>query len=108
MPGDVVKRSLTSVESAVVLSISSQVKLQPTLHGGITVDGWVPWDSLKRSLVVEARDRVVYDEWIGTVEEVSDVFIRRRDTLTGLGRRGWAVLSGFWSDIQHHRYGRCD
>lgn len=68
--GDLVKRSLTSVESAVIVSTSAEVKLEPSLHAGMSVQGWVPYDKLRSALLVEARDRVVYDEWIGTVVEV--------------------------------------
>ena len=71
MRGEMVKRSLTDAESAVIIETISQVKLESLFHVGRRVDGWVPWDQLKNSLVFEKRDRVVYNNWVGTVEEVS-------------------------------------
>nr|XP_031861429.1 uncharacterized protein CI109_003033 [Kwoniella shandongensis]KAA5528501.1 hypothetical protein CI109_003033 [Kwoniella shandongensis] len=67
--GDVVKRSLTSPESAVVIDIKSEVRLEHVLSKE-KVEGWVEYRKMQNSLLFDARDRVVYDEWIGTVEEV--------------------------------------
>lgn len=74
MRGDVVKRALTQAESAVVVDIESEVRLEtitrdPSDRLGAMSD-WVAWKKLKNSLAAEQRDRVVFDEWIGTVEEV--------------------------------------
>ncbi|KAK8844131.1 hypothetical protein IAR55_006925 [Kwoniella newhampshirensis] len=67
--GDVVKRALTSPESALVVDIRSAVRLQHCLSKE-KVDGWVDFEKMGNALLFDARDRVVYDEWIGTVEEV--------------------------------------
>ncbi|WVR08883.1 hypothetical protein IAU60_005942 [Kwoniella sp. DSM 27419] len=67
--GDVVKRSLTSSESAVVTNITTEVKLQHAISKE-AVAGWVDYALLENSLKVEAKDRVVYGGWLGTIEEV--------------------------------------
>lgn len=67
--GDIVKRSLVNVESAVVIDAKHQVRVTK-LIGGEILKGWVPYDKLRSSLILDVRDRVVYDEWLGTVEEV--------------------------------------
>ncbi|OCF32415.1 hypothetical protein I316_05840 [Kwoniella heveanensis BCC8398] len=69
LKGDVVKRSLTSPESAVIVDMSTQVKLVHAITKA-PVEDWVDYKLLKNSLSIEARDRVVYKGWIGTVEEV--------------------------------------
>lgn len=69
MRGDIVKRSLTKVESALVVDSHSEVILQHVVTKQ-RIKKWVPYERLRNSLVVEARDRVVYDEWLGTIEEV--------------------------------------
>ena len=69
MKGDIVKRSLASVESAVVVNVKTEVQLEHIITMQ-RIKGWVPYEKLANSLNIEARDRVVYDEWIGTVEEV--------------------------------------
>ena len=70
MRGDVVKRSLVAVESAIVVDVKTEVQLEHVITHE-RVRGWVPYEKLASSLQIEARDKVVYDEWIGTVEEVS-------------------------------------
>ncbi|WVF65350.1 hypothetical protein IAT40_000076 [Kwoniella sp. CBS 6097] len=69
LKGDVVKRSLTDPESAVIVDMSTQVKLVHAITKA-PVEDWVEYKVLKNSLSIEARDRVVYKGWIGTVEEV--------------------------------------
>lgn len=68
--GDIVKRSLTRIESAVVVDTDSEVILQDVVTKQ-RVKKWVPLKKVKNSLIVEARDRVVYDHWLGSVDEVS-------------------------------------
>lgn len=68
--GDVVKRSLTNVESATIVDITSEVKLEHAITREL-IDDWVPYGLLRNSMTIEARDKVVYDNWIGSVEEVS-------------------------------------
>ena len=67
--GDIVKRSLTAVESAVVVHVKTEVQLEHIITKQ-RIKGWVPYSKLANSLKIEARDKVVYDEWIGTVEDV--------------------------------------
>lgn len=69
MKGDFVKHSLEDPESAVVISVSSECKLEHVISGQ-RLDGFVPWELLKNDVKVEAKDKVVYDEWVGTIEEV--------------------------------------
>jgi ubiquitin-conjugating enzyme E2 O len=70
MKGDVVKRSLTDVESAVVMDLESRVRLRHAVAKHRT-GGWIPFAQVKNALSMEARDRVFYDQWVGTVEEAS-------------------------------------
>lgn len=35
------------------------------------VKGWIPWSKLKSDMAIEARDRVMFGDWVGIVEEVS-------------------------------------
>lgn len=70
LKGDFVKHSLDDPESAVVIDISSECKLEHVISGQ-RLDGWIPWTALRNDVRVEAKDKVVYDEWIGTIEEVS-------------------------------------
>lgn len=70
LKGDVVKRSLTNIESATIVDITAEVKLEHAITKE-SLDAWVPWNLLGNSMIIEARDKVVYDEWLGTVEEVS-------------------------------------
>lgn len=66
--GDLVKRSLSAVESAVITKISSEVRLEHVTTGQKL--SWTPYDKVTNALMVEVRDHVVYNNWIGTVEEV--------------------------------------
>jgi len=54
----------------VVVESTSEVRLEHVMSKQ-KIDEWVPYNLLKGAMVLEARDRVIYDEWIGTVEEVS-------------------------------------
>ncbi|OXB36236.1 ubiquitin-conjugating enzyme E2 O [Cryptococcus neoformans] len=69
LKGDIVKRSLTSQESALVVNVKTEIKLQHALTGE-ELDQWVKYEDVSNALEIDARDRVVYDNWIGTVEEV--------------------------------------
>lgn len=69
LKGDFVKHSLEDPESAVVISVSSECRLEHVISGQ-RLEGFVPWELLKNDVKVEAKDKVVYDEWVGTVEEV--------------------------------------
>ncbi|KIR35252.1 ubiquitin-conjugating enzyme E2 O [Cryptococcus deuterogattii MMRL2647] len=69
LKGDIVKRSLTSQESALVVNIKTEVKLQHALTGE-ELDQWVKYEDVSNALKIDARDRVVYGNWVGTIEEV--------------------------------------
>ena len=85
--GDIVKRSLANVESAVVVEVSSEVRLEHVMSK-IKVEDWVPYDLLKGAITLEARDKVIYDQWIGTVEEVGE-FVHGPTKAYNVGIRGW-------------------
>jgi ubiquitin-conjugating enzyme E2 O len=71
MRGEFVKRNLTDLESAVVVESNTKVKLESLYLIGYRLPVWVPWNKLANALALERRDKVVYQNWIGTVEEVS-------------------------------------
>lgn len=63
---------MTSQESALVVNVKTEIKLQHALTGE-ELDQWVKYEDVSNALEIDARDRVVYDNWIGTVEEVSSI-----------------------------------
>ena len=69
LKGDVVKRSLGAAESAVIVDVRTELQLENAVSHE-RVKGWVPFERLANSLQIEARDKVVFNEWIGTVIEV--------------------------------------
>lgn len=71
--GDVIKRSLDKIESGVVMKVSSFVQLEHCISGEtVAGGGWVPMNKLASSLCVEAGDKVVYNNWLGTIKDVSE------------------------------------
>ena len=70
LKGDIVKRSLVSIESAIVVDINTEVQVEHVVTKERIRD-WIPYRKLKNALPLEPRDKVVYDEWVGTIEEVS-------------------------------------
>jgi hypothetical protein len=93
LKGDVVKRSLVAVESAVIVDIRTEVQLEHIMSRE-RLRNWVPFDKLRNGMAIEARDKVIYDEWIGTVEEVSSSNVPNRVVVLGVdqrqGFRRWA------------------
>lgn len=77
LKGDLVKHSLEDAESAVVVEVETHCLLEHIISGE-RLSEWVPWSKLKNAVKIEAKDKVVFDEWIGTVEEVG----RLRSLLT--------------------------
>ena len=73
MKGDLVKHALTDLESAVVVETRTECLVEHVISRE-RLHKWIPWTELKNAVQIEAKDRVVYDEWIGTVEEVSTMF----------------------------------
>lgn len=53
-----------------MVNIKTEVKLQHALTGE-ELDQWVKYEDVSNALKIDARDRVVYGNWVGTVEEVS-------------------------------------
>lgn len=53
-----------------MVNIKTEVKLQHALTGE-ELDQWVQYEDVSNALKIDARDRVVYGNWVGTVEEVS-------------------------------------
>lgn len=84
--GEIVKRSLTKPESAVVLETKTEVKLKHCFTGQ-ELDDWVPVDLLAPSIVFERGDRVIYKNWVGTVEAIMEVGI----SLTPEGKLHWLL-----------------
>lgn len=70
LKGDFVKHSLEDAESAVVVEVMTECLVEHVISGE-RLSEWVPWSKLRNAVKIEAKDKVVYDEWIGTVEEVS-------------------------------------
>jgi hypothetical protein len=68
--GDTVKRSVTSFEAAVVTDTRTEVLLEHAISRE-EVKEWVPLEKLKSAVKFEGSDRVVYNQWIGTIMEVS-------------------------------------
>jgi ubiquitin-conjugating enzyme E2 O len=58
--GDLVKRSLTSVEAAVVKDVRTEVMMEHAITKE-KVNGWVGFEKLENGFALEARDRVVLD-----------------------------------------------
>lgn len=69
--GDTVKRSLLSIESAIVLEAHQEVQLQHI--SGKQYDKWIPADELQAAKPFHRGERVVYQNWIGTIEAVLTV-----------------------------------
>lgn len=53
-----------------MVNIKTEVKLQHVLTGE-ELEQWVQYEDVSNALKIDARDRVVYGNWVGTVEEVS-------------------------------------
>lgn len=77
--GDCVKRSLTAVESAIVLSSRSEVQAEHVITEE-RIRSWIPYEDLELAIPVEVGDHVIYDEWIGIIHDVS--LLPRSDTTT--------------------------
>ena len=75
------------MNSAVVANVDSEVQLEHvSTHEKIR--GWVPQKKLVNSLRIESKDKVVYNDWIGTVEDVSAAHMRVRQ-MRPIGLSGW-------------------
>ncbi|BEJ15510.1 hypothetical protein CspHIS471_0501150 [Cutaneotrichosporon sp. HIS471] len=69
LKGDFVKHSLMDAESALVVDVQTECLIEHVISGE-RLSQWVSWEKLRNAVRIEAKDKVVYNEWIGTVEEV--------------------------------------
>ncbi|GMK56130.1 hypothetical protein CspeluHIS016_0211860 [Cutaneotrichosporon spelunceum] len=69
LKGEFVKHSLMDAESALVVDVETECLIEHVISGE-RLSQWVPWGKLRNAVRIEAKDKVVYNEWIGTVEEV--------------------------------------
>ncbi|KAJ1301645.1 hypothetical protein OPQ81_008888 [Rhizoctonia solani] len=69
--GDVCKRGIDDVASAVVLDVRCELRLKHAISG-VPVEGWVPGDEVENKPGVMLGDYVVCDDWVGQVEEIFD------------------------------------
>ncbi|WVN87953.1 uncharacterized protein L203_103150 [Cryptococcus depauperatus CBS 7841] len=67
--GDLVKRSLANHESALIVDVKTQLKLKHVITGE-EIQDWVPYEDVVNTSMIDSRDRVVYNNWVGTVKEV--------------------------------------
>lgn len=72
-PGDIVKRSVHDVQSGVILESKVEVKLEHAVSMA-QYAGWVWSDELENATEVYIGDYVLYDDWVGQIEEVRSPF----------------------------------
>ncbi len=70
MPGDTVKRSLTSPESAVIIDAKCELKVKQAWTQE-AVEGWIPLEKFRHCERIVRGDIVFHDEWVGEVFTVS-------------------------------------
>ncbi|KAG9103116.1 hypothetical protein FRC06_000178 [Ceratobasidium sp. 370] len=69
--GDVCKRGIDDVESAVVLDVRCELRLKHAISG-IEVPEWIDGEAVEGKPGVMLGDYVVCEDWVGQVEEVFD------------------------------------
>lgn len=69
--GDVCKRGIDDVASAVVLEVHCELRLKHAISG-IEVKEWISGDEVENKPGVMLGDYVVCDDWVGQVEEIFD------------------------------------
>ncbi|CAE6520035.1 unnamed protein product [Rhizoctonia solani] len=69
--GDVCKRGIDDVASAVVLNTRCELRLKHAISGE-PVEGWVPGNEVENKPSVMLGDYVVCNDWVGQVEEIFD------------------------------------
>lgn len=69
LTGDLVKRSLTQSKSGIITRLRASVQVEHVFTKQ-RLDAWIPQEKLKSSLMVERKDKVFFDEWVGSVEDV--------------------------------------
>ena len=65
-PGDVVKRRIEDVQSAIVLDVRVKARLEHAVSKE-PVEGWKSLEDLNTDRQAEIGDYVVYDDWLGQV-----------------------------------------
>ncbi|KIK70823.1 hypothetical protein GYMLUDRAFT_32884 [Collybiopsis luxurians FD-317 M1] len=70
-PGDVVKRRIEDVQSAIVLDVRVKARLEHAVSKE-PVEGWKSLEDLNTDRQAEIGDYVVYDDWLGQVIELYD------------------------------------
>ncbi|KAG8719942.1 hypothetical protein FRC08_001603 [Ceratobasidium sp. 394] len=69
--GDVCKRGIDDVESAVVLDVRCELRLKHAISG-VEVPKWIDGEAVEGKPGVMLGDYVVCEDWVGQVEEVFD------------------------------------
>ncbi|CAE6413274.1 unnamed protein product [Rhizoctonia solani] len=69
--GDVCKRGIDDVASAVVLEVRCELRLKHAISG-VPVEGWIPGHEVESKPGVMLGDYVVCNDWVGQVEEIFD------------------------------------
>ncbi|QRW11976.1 ubiquitin-conjugating enzyme [Ceratobasidium sp. AG-Ba] len=69
--GDVCKRGIDDVASAVVLDVWCELRLKHAISG-VEIPEWIQGDAVEPKPGVMLGDYVVCDDWVGQVEEVFD------------------------------------
>ncbi|CAE6495755.1 unnamed protein product [Rhizoctonia solani] len=69
--GDVCKRGIDDVASAVVLDVRCELRLKHAISS-VPVQGWIPGNEVENKPGVMLGDYVVCDDWVGQVEEIFD------------------------------------
>lgn len=68
--GDVCKRGIDDVASAVVLEVRCELRLKHAISG-VEVKEWISGDEVENKPGVMLGDYVVCDDWVGQVSEGS-------------------------------------
>ncbi len=67
--GDLVKRTVHDVTSGVVTGASVEVQVEHAV-GMDQYSGWIASEDLENAMDLYIGDFVIYDDWVGQVEEV--------------------------------------
>ncbi|KZT36569.1 hypothetical protein SISSUDRAFT_1049714 [Sistotremastrum suecicum HHB10207 ss-3] len=69
--GSPVKRSFDDVQSGIVVDVETKARLEHAISG-VVVPGWISTLDVYPSPPLEIGDYVIYDDWVGQIEEVFD------------------------------------
>jgi hypothetical protein len=93
-PGDIVKRTLASIEAAVVLSTTTELQVEQAFTCE-PCDAWIPSDKVTCASKYREGDRVVCGNWIGMITMVVNVG-RLYNQKSGLGYDLYDTLGTMW------------